>query len=59
MKIFAEEIKQKFRPPRPGVFFEEGLTKSVLNRLLQNSNPKLRVTILLACPSGMRVGEIA
>jgi len=58
MHIYTEDIKQKFRTPRPEVFFEEGLTKSVLNRLLQNSIPKLRVAILIACSSGMRIGEI-
>lgn len=58
MHIYSEDIKQKFRTPKPEVFFEEGLTKSILNRLLQNSIPKLRVGILLACSSGMRVGEI-
>jgi len=34
------------------------LTKSVLNRLLQNCVPKLRVAILIACSSDMRIGEI-
>jgi len=58
MHIYAEDIKQKFRTPKPDVFFEEGLTKSILNRLLQNCVPKLRVAILLACSSGMRIGEI-
>jgi len=58
MYIYAEDIKQKFRPPRPEVFFEVGLTKSVLNRLLQNCIPKLRVAILITCSSGMRIGEI-
>lgn len=58
MKIYTEDIKQQFRSPRPDVFYEEGLTKSILNRLLQNCSPKLRVGVLLACSSGMRVGEI-
>ncbi len=58
MHIYAEDIKQKFRTPRPEVFFEVGLTKPILNRLLQNSIPKLRVAILIACSSGMRIGEI-
>ena len=58
MHIYTEDIKQKFRTPKPEVFYEEGLTKSILNRLLQNSVPKLRLGILLACSSGMRVGEI-
>ncbi len=58
MHIYSEDLKQRFRNPKPEVFFEEGLTKSILNRLLQNSIPKLRVGILLACSSGMRVGEI-
>ncbi len=59
MKIYAEDVKQKFRSPKPDVFYEEGLTKSILNRLLQNCSRKLRVAILLACSSGMRIGEIS
>lgn len=59
MKIYTEDIKQKFRMPKPDVFYEEGLAKSILNRLLQNCMPKLRVAILLACSSGMRIGEIS
>jgi len=58
MHIYTEDVKQKFRTPKREVFYEEGLTKAILNRLLHNSSPKLQVVILLACTSGMRIGEM-
>jgi len=58
MHIYTEDVKQKFRTPKKEVFYEEGLTKEILNRLLHNSSPKLQVVILLACTSGMRIAEM-
>ena len=58
LKIYSEDLKQKFRAPKREVFYEEGLTKKELVRLLHNSSQKLQTAILLACSSGMRVGEI-
>jgi len=58
MHIYTEDVKQKFRTPKREVFYEEGLTKEILNRLLHNSSSKLQVVIFLACTSGMRIGEM-
>ena len=58
MHIYTEDIKQKFRTPKREVFYEEGLTKGIINRLLHNSSPKLQAAILITCSSGMRVGEL-
>jgi len=58
MHIYTEDLKQKFRTPKREVFYEEGLTKGILNRLLHNSSPKLQVAILIACSSGIRIGEM-
>ena len=57
-KIYNEDIKQRFRLPRKIYTFEKGLTKETINRLIRLANPKLATTILIACSSGMRVGEI-
>jgi integrase len=58
IKIYSEDLKQRFRPPKREVFYEEGLTKKELVRLLHNSSQKLQMAILITCSSGMRVGEI-
>ncbi len=58
MHIYSEDLKQRFRTPKREVFYEEGLTKGIINRLLHNSSPKLQVAILVACSSGIRIGEL-
>jgi integrase len=58
LKIYSEDLKQRFRSPKREVFYEEGITKKELVRLLHNSSQKLQTAILLACSSGMRIGEI-
>jgi len=58
MHIYTEDIKQKFRTPKKEVFYEEGLTKGIINRLLHNSSPKLQAAIFVACSSGIRIGEL-
>jgi len=58
MHIYTEDIKQKFRTPKKEVFYEEGLTKGIINRLLHNSSPKLQAAIFVSCSSGIRVGEL-
>jgi len=58
LHIYSEDIKQRFRTPKTEVFYEEGLTKQILNRILHNSVPKLQAAILVACSSGIRVGEL-
>jgi len=57
-KIYNEDVKQRFRPPRVVVVFQKGLTKETVNRLVRLANPKLATCILVACSSGMRLGEI-
>lgn len=56
--VYNEDLRQRFRLPRRSTVYERGLTKDVINRLLRLSNRKLATIILLACSSGMRIGEI-
>ena len=58
MHIYNEDVKRRFRTPKREVFYEEGLTKAKINRLLHSSPPKLQVAILLTCSSGLRIGEM-
>ncbi len=58
LHIYNEDLKQRFRLPKKQHVFEEGLTKEILVRLLHNCSPKLQTAILIACSSGMRIGEI-
>lgn len=57
-KIYNEDVKQRFRLPRINAVYEKGLTKQIINRLIQLANPKLATVILIACSSGMRISEI-
>jgi len=57
-KIYNEDIKQRFRLPRKSYVYEKGLTKDIINRIIRLANPKLAATVLIACSSGMRIGEI-
>jgi len=57
-KIYNEDVKQRFRLPRVVVAYQKGLTKEIINRLVRLANPKLAACILVACSSGMRLGEI-
>jgi len=57
-KIYNEDVKQRFRLPRVVLAYQKGLTKEIINRLIRLANPKLATYILLACSSGMRLGEI-
>jgi len=59
MHIYSEDLKQRFRTPKREVFYEEGLTKEILSRLLHNSSPKLQVAIFITSTSGIRIGELA
>jgi len=58
-RIYSEDIKRKFKLPKRTWTFEEGLTKDSINQILRLANYKLSTIILLACSSGMRIGEIA
>jgi integrase len=57
-KIYNEDIKQRFRLPRRIYVYEKGLTKDTINRIIRLANPKLAAAVLIACSSGMRIGEI-
>jgi len=57
-KIYNEDVKQRFRLPRVVLAYQKGLTKEIINRLVRLANPKLATCILVACSSGMRLGEI-
>lgn len=56
--VYNEDLRQRFRLPKRSTVYEKGLTKEIINRLLRLSNRKLATIILLACSSGMRIGEI-
>jgi len=57
-KIYSEDIKRKIKLPRKIVTITEGLTKESVAQILRLANYKLSTLILLACSSGMRLGEI-
>jgi len=57
-RIYSEDIKQRFRLPRKIYVYEKGLTKEIINRIIRLANPKLAASVLIACSSGMRIGEI-
>ena len=57
-KIYNEDIKQRFKLPRRIYVYEKGLTKETINRIIRLANPKLAAVVLIACSSGMRIGEI-
>jgi len=57
-KIYNEDIKQRFKLPRRVYVYEKGLTKDIINRIIRLVSPKLAAVILIACSSGMRIGEI-
>jgi len=57
-KIYNEDIKQRFKLPRKINVYEKGLTKDIINRIVRLANAKLSAAVLIACSSGMRIGEI-
>jgi len=57
-KIYSEDIRRKFKLPRKVSTYTEGLTKDVIAQILRLANYRLVTIILLACSSGMRLGEI-
>ena len=57
-KIYNEDMKLKFRLPKRVNAYQKGLTRDVINRVIRFANPKLATVILMACSSGMRIGEI-
>ncbi len=59
VRIYKEDLKQRFKLPKVESVYEEGLTKDIIVRLLHNSSPKLQTAILVCASSGMRLGELA
>ena len=57
-KIYSEDIRRKFKLPRQIITHTEGLTKEIIAQILRLANYKLATVILIACSSGMRIGEI-
>jgi len=57
-KIYNEDMKMKFRLPKRVSAYQRGLTREAINRVIRFANPKLATIILMACSSGMRIGEI-
>ena len=57
-KIYNEDMKLKFRLPKRVSGYQKGLTRDAINRVIRFANPKLATIILMACSSGMRIGEI-
>jgi len=57
-KIYNEDVKQRFKLPRKIYVYEKGLTKDIINRIIRLANAKLAAAVLIACSSGMRIGEI-
>lgn len=57
-KIYNEDMKLKFRLPKRVSGYQRGLTREAINRVIRFANPKLATIILMACSSGMRIGEI-
>ena len=57
-KIYNEDVKQRFKLPRVVTYYSRGLTKETIYRLIRLANPKLSCAILIACSSGLRLGEL-
>ncbi len=57
-KIYNEDVRQRFKLPRKIYVYEKGLTKDIINRIIRLANAKLAAAVLIACSSGMRIGEI-
>jgi integrase len=57
-KIYNEDMKLKFRLPKRVSGYQRGLTREAINRVIRFANPKLATIILIACSSGMRIGEM-
>jgi len=58
-KIYSEDLKRKFTLPRIPTTNQDGLTKSQISQIIRLANYKLATAVLIACSSGMRIGEIS
>lgn len=59
VEVYAEKCKQYVKLPKIQRNLKEPLTKDILVRVIGAVSFKLRVVILIAVSSGMRIGEIA
>ncbi len=57
-RIYNEDIRRSFKLPRKVTTITEGLTKEVVAQIVRLANYKLATAVLIACSSGMRIGEI-
>ncbi len=58
IKIYTEECKQLVKMPKTPRQREEPLTKEIIVRLLRVLPIKLQASVLFACASGVRIGEL-
>ena len=58
IKISSDDFKYNVRVPKLVKTKEIPLDKQMILRILHNSNPKVQTAILVACSSGLRIGEL-
>lgn len=58
IKIDSEDLKQVVKVPKIVKIREIPLDKEIITRLLTNAKPKLRLAMLIAVSTGMRIGEV-
>ena len=58
IRINSDDFKQLVKIPKIVKTREIPLTKEMILQLLSNASPKLRTSILVACSSGLRIGEL-
>jgi integrase len=58
VRIYSEDFRRQVRLPKNPRYREQPLTKEILIRLLRNLPAKLQTIVLVACASGMRIGEL-
>lgn len=58
VRIYSEDFRRQVKLPKNPRHRELPLTKEILVRLLHNLPAKLQTIVLVACASGMRIGEI-
>ncbi len=57
IKIYNEDFKQEVTLPTKKKYLDDPLTREIIQRILNVSNPRFKTLILLLCSSGMRLGE--
>jgi len=58
VRIYSEDFRRQVKLPKNPRYREQPLTKEILVRLLHNLPAKLQAIVLVACASGMRIGEL-